>query len=150
MGQIIGATSVESYHRGHKPWSERKRMIPERTYSGEIVYKRPRHYWTMKDLDRISEKVLVEPPANNQIDWIDELIIFFQKVTMKMLERILPFLSSETVTKIYYTVYDILGKLFGVDTSGYNDPNRDSLIMAAIERLAAQGGYDVIIRKKGL
>ena len=41
----------------YKPWEKRTRIIPQRTYSGTVIYKRPKHYFSPKDLQRIQKNV---------------------------------------------------------------------------------------------
>lgn len=148
MAQIIGAVSVEDYHRNSPPWSDRKRAKPARTWSGNVVYKKKtKHFWTMKDLERISQKLEIEPKPGDR-GWFDELIRFFQRVTIRMLEKILSFLDEETVTQIYYLIYEMLGKLFNVNTSAYVPKgNKEALMISIIERVATQAGVSVIVRK---
>lgn len=46
-----------------KPWADRKRAVPLRTYSGTIKYKKRQKGWTEKDLLRVLQKI--EPPATD-------------------------------------------------------------------------------------
>jgi hypothetical protein len=44
-----------------KPWSLRNRIAPQGTYSGRIVYKRRPHFFTLRDIERISERFDLPP-----------------------------------------------------------------------------------------
>lgn len=136
------------YHHGDPPWSKKKRNVPLRTYSGEVVYKRPRKAFTQRDIERISEKVIIDIPDETGFDWQRELILFLQRVTIRMLERILPFLTEETVEGLYYLVYQIVGKIFRVDTGYIMNGSKDSMIFNIIESLASLGKFDVKITKR--
>jgi hypothetical protein len=136
------------YHHGDPPWSKKKRNVPLRTYSGSVVYKRSRRSFTQTDLDRISKTVAISIPPNTGIDWQRELILFLQRVTIRMLEKILPFLSEESLSDLYYFVYEVLGNFFGVDTGYILDNRKESIIFSIIERLATLGRFDVKITRR--
>lgn len=53
---------IEDDSRQHvyNPWHFRDRIVPTRTYCGRVVYERPKHQFTMTDVERIVNKL--EPP----------------------------------------------------------------------------------------
>lgn len=147
MAQIIGAIYTGDYHHGNPPWSEQKRAVPKRTWSGVVVYKKRKHAWTIKDVERIAKKVEVVPVEDDpDVDWLWLILQEIKKITIMMLEKIIPFLGDEEITSLYDLVYKLLGKLFDVDTSYmYRNPTEgERLIM----NIAANMGYDVTLTKK--
>ena len=149
MAQVIGYRLTGDYHQGNPPWSKRQRQIPKLTWSGDVVYKRSRHSWTQKDVERVIKAYVPEPDAAvDPSDWRVELTLFFQRATIAMLEKILYFLDEETVEEIYYTIYEILGRLFRIDTSYYTSERRDSLILNILQRVATLGGYEITAIKR--
>lgn len=41
----------------YNPWHFRDRVTPDRTYCGRVVYERPKHYFSLADIERISRKI---------------------------------------------------------------------------------------------
>lgn len=136
------------YHHGNKPWSKKKRNIPLRTFSGQVVYKKSKRAFTQSDVERISKSVIISIPPEAGIDWQRELILFLQRVTIRMLEKILPFISEETISYLYYMVYEILGQFFRVDTGYITNGVKTSIIFDTIQRLASLGNLDVTVKRK--
>jgi hypothetical protein len=52
-----------------KPWDLRERIKPLRTYSGRVVYDRPKHYFSLKDAARILETFPKETPVKKSL-WV--------------------------------------------------------------------------------
>ncbi len=100
------------------------------------------------DVDRITKSMEIAIPDNTGFDWQRELILFLQRVTIRMLEKILPFLAEESVEHLYYFVYEILGNFFGVDTGYIINRRKDSIIFSIIERLATLGRLEVTVTKR--
>lgn len=144
MSQIQGATSTESYHRGHKPWSEQKRAVPLRTYSGAVVYKRAKHVWHVKDLERISKNVEIDVDDSNP-NWLEEALQKIKELTIRMMGVLLPFLSDSQVSGLYQFIYDLLMKIFNVpaDVKTSGRSTAENLIYA----LAGKFGLEVTIKR---
>jgi len=144
MAQIQGSSSTEKYHRGHKPWSEQKRAVPLRTYSGEVVYKRTKHVWHVKDLERISKKVEIDVDESDP-DWLDAALTRIKELTLRMMGVILPFLSDSQVAGLYDWIYEILMKFFNVtpDRSDMNLTTGENLIYL----LATKFNLEVTIKR---
>ena len=53
---------IEDDSREHVylPWHFRDRVIPSRTYSGRVVYERPKHFFGISDLERIANKIKLD------------------------------------------------------------------------------------------
>ena len=49
-----------------KPWEQRERIKPLRTYSGRIVYDKRIHPFSLKDVERISNKILDKPRTQKE------------------------------------------------------------------------------------
>lgn len=137
------------YFNRVRPWDRRKRSIPQRTWSGDVVYKRGKHIWTQTDLARIADKVVIAPRnTQTSTDFWDELILLFQKLTQAMLEKLLPFLSEDNVEHLYYSIYQLIGRIIGVDTTGYDIPGKESVLFNMLTELAAAAGYDITLKRK--
>ena len=54
------------HHLSSDSWKNRSRVVSQQTGSGRVVYDRPKHYWTLRDLKRVMKKVedqaQLEPP----------------------------------------------------------------------------------------
>lgn len=114
MGNSILREPLELAGYGHKPWDLRKRIIPSTTYSGKVVRNRPKHYFRIRDVQRISDKVL--PPED--MTEIPRWLAIIRAITIGMLEKILFFIDSKTVESFYDFCIEILDKFFRVDLAG--------------------------------
>lgn len=66
-----------------KPWADRKRIVPLRTYSGSIRYqKRPGKGWTIKDFERISRKFGDFGPEENT-----DLVLSLWRIYRALIEK---------------------------------------------------------------
>lgn len=144
MAEVQGTDFTGDYHRGDPPWSKQKRAVPLRTYSGDIVYKRSKHVWHVKDLERVAKKVEIDVDPKDG-DWLYTALQKIKDVTIMMLEKILPFLDESAIRTLYDWVYQILGKIFGVDTD-YMLSNR-SQAESIIYSLATKFRLDVTIKR---
>lgn len=147
----IHGTGNTSYVKPNvPPWSYRQRAVPLRTYSGVVVYKKKTpHYWSMKDIARISKKLEVAPIDRvAEPGWMDSVTELFRGATIEMMTKMLPFLNQEQIGWIYETIYEMVGGMFGVDTTGYTDPRRQNQLFSIIERLATLGNFEVAIKKR--
>jgi len=143
MAEEEGATTNEGHER-YKPWEKRTTILPKRTWTGSIVYKKPKHTWNMKDVERIiahMEVVEEFPPQ----DWVQKFLLKIKDLTLMLLEKIIPFLDSQDIRALYDWVYELLGKIFGVDTD-YMLSNRSSG-EALIYAIAAKFKLDVTIKR---
>jgi len=144
MAEIPGTHYTGDYHHGNPPWSEQKRAVPLRTFSGEIVYKRKKHVWHMKDVERIVNVMEIDVD-DSKPDMLKEILLKIKAVTIKLLGKILWFLDDEEVTSLYDWVYELLGKIFQVDTTYMlqNVGKAEQLIYL----LAAKFRLDVTIKR---
>jgi hypothetical protein len=148
MAQVIGHRITGAYHQGNLPWSRRKNQIPKKTWSGVVVYKKKqKREWNQSDIERITKKFQLTPPPDLHSGWQHEFILFLQELTIRMLEKILPFLSGNDVESLYYFVYELVGTFFNIDTSGYLGES-DSIIFAIVERIASQGNYEITVKRR--
>lgn len=115
MSQVQGTDWTGDYHHGNPPWSDQKRGVPLKTWSGSIVYKRKPHTWHVKDLERIAKKVEIDVDDRDP-DWLYAALQKIKDVTILMLGKIIPFLDEDMIRGLYDFVYTILGKIFQVDT----------------------------------
>jgi len=144
MSQVQGTDFTGDYHHGNPPWSEQKRAVPLRTYSGSVVYKRNPHVWHMKDVERIAKKVEIDVDDRDP-DWLYTALQKIKDVTLLMLGKILPFLDDDMIRSLYDFVYILLGKIFNVDTD-YMLSNRNEA-ESIIYALASKFRLDVTIKR---
>lgn len=96
----------DDYSDDYPPWGKRVRVVPLRTYSGTVVYKRKVHRWTERDLARIMAKI--SPPDTADDSWMARLVATLKSATVAMLERLLPYLTEDEVVDIYDWAYNIV------------------------------------------
>lgn len=84
--------------RNYGPWDKRKRLVPLRTYSGRVVYDRPRHYWSPRDLARVQRYVLASVNnASHTPAWYRALIQWMTDVQQSMISTILSAVGAGNV-----------------------------------------------------
>lgn len=132
--------------RKSEPWTYRSRLLPLRTYSGRVVYRRHKHYFTVRDAARIMAKL--EPPEGSDgQSWTLNIISTLRMATLAMLQRILFFLPPGVIGELYDWGIGILDKLF-YQTSGYKDASRTiEKAVSLINYAALQAGLTVKIER---
>jgi len=99
-----------------EPWTYRTRIVPLRTYSGRVVHRRARHYFSLRDAERILSKIQI--PQEGPVDgWIANAIATLQRATIAMLDRLLPFLPAGATEQLYGWAIDLLDRLLRIDTT---------------------------------
>lgn len=97
--------------RQSEPWTYRARLVPLRTYSGRVVHRRRKHYFTVRDAARIMAKL--EPPEDTDGNtWAQTVIATLRMATLAMLQRILFFLPPGVIGELYSWGIGILDGLF--------------------------------------
>lgn len=130
--------------RRSEPWTNRKRIVPLKTWSGQILYKRKKHYFTMRDVQKIILKL--EPlETDTPDDWISSLKSFLQSTTMIMMTKLLPFLDDSDVEDLYWTGIDFLDQFFAIDAE---DLTLEVSARKYILYLADKFGLSITIGKK--
>jgi len=134
------------------PWTYKKRAVPIRVYSGTrnknngtIRYKTPPsrvHYWKMSDVQRITDKVIMDEQNDSGEFWF-KLAEFLEEKTLWMLERIMPFLDANMVQKFYDFVKSFLAKLLGVNIYGSSNQGQAA---GLIQYIADRSGLYVTIK----
>lgn len=104
-----------------RPWDNRQRIRPLRTYSGSIVYKRPKHYWTLKDAQRILryvERDIELAPATKEDGWnlIAQINKFLQAI-LTFLAWIDPF---GFVGPVQYFMLEVVNRIVGINNEPWN------------------------------
>jgi len=128
----------ESYS---EPWTYRTRVIPQRTYSGRVVYNRKKHFFRVEDAERVLEKIV--PPDDMLGDsWAEQVVEVLRRATISMLERLMPLIPPEFVEKIYDWILDMLNKLFQVNT---DREKQKSMGRRLIIYIAGSAGLSVTI-----
>lgn len=144
MSEVQGDDWTGDYHHGNPPWSKQIRAVPLRTFSGQVVYKRKKHTWHMKDYERIGRFVEIDVD-DSDIDWLRILVEYYKNATLTVLEKLLPFMDGESVEKMYSIVMDILGKVFNTSYSEYMaTPPAD--IYRIINAIAEKFRLDITIK----
>lgn len=116
-------------------------MIPERTYSGRVVYTRPKHYFTERDVTRIMEKVklnwVVERPSANAVEMALAAAFGFWIQALELLSWIDPWgIAGRLQNQAQMAII----KLVGID----NEPWNAWVVMDIIQTLASkQQKFDV-------
>lgn len=95
----------------NKPWSKRAALSPRRTYSAEssIVYKRKKHYFDMRDLERVSKVVearVREPAEENGM--LMQFMGFLKRATVSMMEILMGPRFSGAADTAYEFFHDTL------------------------------------------
>lgn len=130
----------ESYS---EPWTYRKRIVPLRTYSGKITYRRKIHRFTLKDAQRIIDKV--EPPENvTPQGWVDILMKFLKESTIAMMEKLLPFLAEKDVYNLYEFIYEALSRFFNISV---DSSKMEYWAVRLITDIASRFGLQVTLKK---
>lgn len=131
----------DDYTDDYPPWGKRSRLVPLRTYSGKVVYRRKTHYFTVEDATRILQKV--SPPDNADDIWFERVIRLLREATISMLEKLLPFLPRGALEEIYLMVHGIIDKWFR--SIGLTDENIREWAVKLINQLAMHAKLDVKI-----
>lgn len=144
MPQVIGTESTDDYHRGHEPWSEQKRAKPLKTWSGEVVYKRRKHVWHIKDAERIAKNVEIDID-DSEPDWLRLFIERIKQLAISLLGKVLPFLGGDQVAWVYEIVEDFLLETFKIDTTFMDTPPPS--VNRIIEYLALKWNLTITVKK---
>jgi len=131
----------DDYTDNFPPWGKRDRIVPLRTYSGKVVYRRKVHYFKMEDATRILAKV--SPPNDADDTWFVHVIRLLREATISMLSRLLPFLPRGALEEIYLMVYEIIDKW--LRTIGLTDDAIRKWAVKLIDKLAMHARVDVKI-----
>lgn len=134
-----------------RPWHHRRRLDPLRTYSGRIVYARPRHYFRPADARRILAAVIDETErAEDQGSWVSGIVRAIDSVTERMLAVILSAvgLSAIDAEDVLYGLKSIIRKLLGF-VLDQTDPFRgQEEAIATIQFIAERAGLEVTIKER--
>jgi len=108
----MATTAEESGEGFYKPWGRRASLTPRKTYSGDsaIVYKRKKHYFTIKDVARVQEKVDINTQDDPDFTWWQKILNW---LALYMLSKITGALSlDEGVGEIaWYAVNEFWDRL---------------------------------------
>lgn len=130
----------DDYSDDFPPWGRRTRIVPQRTYSGRVVYERKVHHFRVEDVSRIMAKV--RPPESPSDDgWLARAIESLQRATVEMLEVLLPFLDDRSVQALYDYVFGIIEAWFL--SVGLDDESVKRTARGLIVRIAELAGVSV-------
>ena len=124
------------YYRTYgEPWSKRKRRTPLQTWSGKVIYGRPTHYFTVKDINRIQKKVIeaweFEKPDASALDIA---ISISMEMFIKALD-ILSWIDPWGITKeLQKQAQQVIWKLIGIDNERWSP----SIVMDIIQLVASK------------
>lgn len=122
-----------------KPWDKRKRVVPIKTWSGRIVHDKPRHFFTLRDVQRISAKVEPAPDRSG----ISLFLSVLRQLTLAMMDKLLFFLPDDMIDDIYEFCIDMLDRLFRISM---DDFKKRSLSRRLIGYSADRVGFAVTIK----
>lgn len=129
--------------RQSEPWTYRTRVVPLRTYCGRVVHRRPKHFFRVEDAQRILDRIV--PPDDEPGDtWAQTVINILRESTIRMLDRILPFLSSYQVEGLYEFCVGLLDKFLG--TIPASEPSEKIRAKQLIIYIADRAGLGVTIQ----
>jgi len=131
----------DDYSDDYPPWGKRARLVPLRTYSGRVVYDRPKHKFRAEDAARILRAI--EPPDTPDSRWFDKIIQALQAATVAMLQRLLPLLSAGETWAIYDWINNLIASWF--DSIGLDDEHVKRWSRGLIMQLASYTGAKVTI-----
>ena len=92
-----------------KPWSKRKRLIPDRTYSGKVIYKRKVHFFTQKDVDRVMQKFVIDTSDES---WAERLIKSAISFLFIAMEKTMMFVDEDVLQFISMKLKEVVGMVF--------------------------------------
>lgn len=121
-------------------WTEVKRAVPLRTYSGRVVYDRPKHVFTIRDATRILER-LQPSQEESTLEWGEMVLRMLQQATISMLSRILYMLPPNVVSEIYFWAIGILDKFFQAE--GYGSRTAKNRAIDLAYYAAGKGGFEI-------
>jgi hypothetical protein len=96
-----------------KPWAHRARAIPLQTWSGRVVYEKPKKTWTTRDAQRVLA-ALIPPASAPPDDWARGIIKMLRAASKHMLGYMLFWLPSDVINEIYQWAIELLDKFFGI------------------------------------
>lgn len=76
----------EDRFKSAAPWSLRERVTPLRTYSGRVVYDRPRHFFVIKDIDRILKALETNPDPKSSPKTVWDLLVKIFEFVKKIID----------------------------------------------------------------
>lgn len=126
------------------PWGRRTRAIPLRTYTGTVKYPRQSRGFTIKDYERITNSINFGGVADTRDSW-QKILDTMKRVTLLMLEKILPFLDEGQISQLYDFVQQFLIEVFKLERDII--PLNRSKAEDIIYRIAAQNRLEVTIKR---
>jgi len=107
------------------------------------VHRRQKHFFKIEDARRILDRLV--PPDNEEGDtWAQKVINVLREATIRMLDRILPFLSSYQIEGLYEFCRGILDKFF--DVAPTQEPAGKIRARSLIIYIADRAGLEVTIK----
>jgi hypothetical protein len=123
-----------------EPWQFRKRLLPQRTYSGRVVYDRPLHPLQVGDLARMARALA--PPDDVDPNWIAAVIGTIREASLFLLGLILPFLDGFTRRELYDAAIQMMDKVFHQGAYGGENIEGKQLVL----RVAQSVGVTIEIK----
>ena len=127
-----------------KPWTDRARGEPQRTYSGRVVYNRRKHYFTQNDVARIQAKVAqtweVERPSANALKLAIASALSFWAQALDMLSWVDP---TGIAKMLQGQAQEAIRRLVWID----NEPWDAWVVYDMIQTLATkQRKFEVVVK----
>lgn len=143
--------------RRSEPWTYSRQELPHSLYSrlGLVKcgrdkplrprYRRKRHFMRIEDVQRFMDKIIGPPEEEQSFTWAQKTIELLRDATLRMLERILPFIPGKNIEAMYDFSIGILDKFFGIEPVPGMATNARA--RALIIYIANRAGLVVTIKK---
>ncbi len=130
-GEQCSMIDSPSLNVPNKPWSKRASISARKTYSAEssIVYKRRKHMFSIKDLERISKKLderMDENTPEEQSNFWQKLLNFLKNRTIAMLKVLLTGLGLDWAADAIYDFIHSMGSTI-IDNPNLDQETKDKL-----------------------
>ena len=144
--------------RKSEPWTYSRNTLPITVYSTQAMsrtgrnktlrvrMRRKKRFMKIEDVQRMMDK-LIMPEDESGLSWSQKVITLLKDSTLRMMDRILPWLDSSQVNSLYEFCIGLLDKLFGVVTP--DQPSGRIRATALIMYIADRANIEVVIKKKG-
>lgn len=127
-----------------EPWTYRKRIVPRKTWSGRVLYRKRARFWKIEDVQRIIAKLDMPPETEDSSGWAALVIATLRSATLGMLDKLLWFMDSGSIEQLYEFGIGILDHMFGIDQA----PSRiEGNARRLIIQIADRAGLTVTIKK---
>lgn len=153
MNDVARFDRPPRFGSANSPWSYRASLTPRKTWSAEskIVYKRKKHLWSEKDIERISKAI--EKEKKEDFGWFETIINFLADHMLAKILAVLGF-DDELAKVVWRTIMSLWMKLmskFFPDDARFLDVTRryeEAMRIAIEERTRGLPEWQTNLEKK--